>query len=160
MRSLAEVMNIKLVEQLREEKGSVYGVSAQGSFSRIPYASSTFVISFPCAPENVDTLSKAAIDEIRKIIRSGVSEEDLEKVKEQQRRKLEVDLKQNQFWMNNLYESYYFGTNPADILDKQKMIEGLNSKMIQEVAAKYINLNNYIRATLKPETNQKPLKGF
>jgi hypothetical protein len=32
--------------------------------------------------------------------------------------------------------------------------------MIQEVAAKYINLNSFIRATLKPEINAKPLKGF
>jgi hypothetical protein len=40
------------------------------------------------------------------------------------------------------------------------MIEGLNSKMIQDVAAKYINLNSFIRATLKPETSPKPLKGF
>jgi|CXWL01.1.fsa_nt_gi zinc protease len=161
LRSLGEVMDIKLVEQLREEKGGVYGVSAFGGINKIPYPYSTFSISFPCAPENVDTLSKAAIDELKKIIKSGVTTEDIAKVKEQQKRKLETDLKQNQFWMSVLYDAYYLGNNPSDILNKQKQLEGLTSKIIQDAAKKYINLNNYIRATLKPDKQEeKPLKGF
>ena len=161
LRSLADVMDIKLIEKLREEKGGVYGVSTFGSISKIPYSYSSFSISFPCAPENADTLSKAAIDELRKIITSGVSMEDLEKVKEQQKRKLEVDIRQNQFWINNLFDAYYLGNNPADILMKQKQSQNLTSKIIQDAAKKYINLNNYIRATLKPDKQEeKPLKGF
>lgn len=158
LRSLGDVMDIKLVEQLREEKGSVYGVSSNGNMNKIPYSYSTFTISFPCAPENVDTLTKAAIDELKKIIKDGVSPEDLAKIKEQQKRKLETDLRQNPFWMSVLFDAYYLGNNPADILNKQKQIDGLTSKMIQDAAKKYINLNNYIRATLKPD--EKPLKGF
>ncbi|MBL0308005.1 MAG: insulinase family protein [Chitinophagaceae bacterium] len=159
--SLGELMNIKLVEQLREEKAGVYGVSAYGGMNRIPYSSSTFNISFPCAPENADTLTAAAIDELRKIIKTGVSAEDLEKIKEQQKRKLEVDIKQNIFWSNNLFDAYFYGTKPSDILNKQKMIDNLSSKIIQDAAKKYINLNSYIRATLKPaKQEEKPLKAF
>jgi len=160
--SLAELMNIKLTEQLREEKGGVYGVNASGSMNRVPYSYSSFNITFPCAPENVDTLTKAALDELRKIIKSGVTTEDLEKIKEQQKRKLEVETKQNQFWMTNLYDAYYYGTKPSDILNKQKLIDGLSSKMIQEVAKKYINLDSFIKAILNPEKegNNPPLKGF
>jgi zinc protease len=61
LRSLGEVLSIKLVEQLREEKGGVYGVGANGGMQKIPYSFSSFSISFPCAPENADTLTKAAI---------------------------------------------------------------------------------------------------
>jgi zinc protease len=161
LRSLGDVMDIKLVEQLREEKGGVYGVSASGDIRKIPAGYSSFSISFPCAPENIDTLSKAAIDELKKIIKNGVTAEDLEKVKEQQKRKLEVDLKLNQFWMSNLYDAFYLGNNPADILNKQKQTENLTSKMIQDAAKKYINLNNYIRVVLKPDNiEDKPKKPF
>ncbi len=161
LRSLGEVMDIKLVEQLREEKGGVYGVSAFGAINKIPYSYSTFNISFPCAPENVDTLCKAAIDELKKIISSGVTNDDIAKVKEQQKRKLETDLKQNQFWMSVLFDAYYLGNKPADILNRQKQVDELTSKMIQDAAKKYINLNSYIRATLKPDKQEeKPLKGF
>ncbi len=159
--SLAEVMNIKLIEQLREEKGGVYGISAYTSFSRIPVSAASFTITFPCAPDNVDTLSKAVIDELQKIIKDGVTPEDLEKIKEQQKRKLEVDSKQNSFWMNNIYDAFFYGTNPKEILEKQKMSAALTSRMIQDAAKKYINLNSYIIATLKPDKQtDKPLKGF
>jgi zinc protease len=161
LQSLADVMNIKLIEKLREEKGSVYGISASGRLSKYPYSYSSFSISFPCAPENADTLSKAAIDELKKIMQNGVTPEDLEKIKEQQKRKLEVDLKQNQFWMTGLYDAYYTGNNPDDILNRQKQTESLTSKMIQDAAKKYINLNNYIRAVLQPDKNEvKPMKPF
>ncbi len=161
LNSLADIMNIKLTEELREEKGSVYGVNAYGAMNRIPYSYYSFNITFPCAPDNADTLSKAALEELRKIIKTGVSEEDLAKIKEQQKRKLEVDSKQNQFWVNNLYDAYYYGTSPVEILNKQKLTEGLTSKMIQDVAKKYINLNNFIRVILQPDSqNGKPLKGF
>ncbi|HWR33167.1 MAG TPA: insulinase family protein [Chitinophagaceae bacterium] len=161
LQSLAEIMNIKLIEQLREEKGSVYGVSASGRLNKYPYSNYSFTISFPCSPDNADTLSKAAIDELKKIMQNGVATEDLEKIKEQQKRKLEVDMKQNQFWMNGLYDAYYTGNNPADLLARQKQTESLTSKMIQDVAKKYINLSRYIRMVLQPDKNEvKPMKPF
>ncbi|MGQ0739245.1 MAG: M16 family metallopeptidase [Bacteroidota bacterium] len=161
LRSLGEIMNIKLVEKLREEKGGVYGVGAFGTINKIPYSYSTFNISFPCAPENADTLTKAALDELRKIISSGISKEDLEKIKEQQRRKLEVDIKQNGFWMNSLFDAYYLGNNPADILKRQQQIENLTPGMIQDAAKKYINPDKFIRAVLKPEkVEERPKKPF
>lgn len=159
--SLAELMSIKLIEQLREEKGGVYGINAFGSFNRIPVPTASFTITFPCAPENADTLSKAVLEEFKKIIEHGVSEEDLEKIKEQQKRSLEVASKQNRFWMDNIYDAFFYGTNPAEILNKQKLTDELTSKMIQDAAKKYINLNSFIIATLKPDKQEeKPLKGF
>ena len=158
LQSLADVMNIKLIEKLREEKGGVYGISAFGSINKYPYSFSNFSISFPCAPENADTLSNAAIDELKKIMSTGVTPEDMEKIKEQQKRKLEVEMKQNQFWMGSLYDAYYLGNNPGDILNRQKQTESITSKMIQDAAKKYINLNHYIRAMLQPDKNAEKIK--
>ena len=161
LRSLGEAVSIKLIEQLREEKGSVYGVNAFGGMQKIPYSFSTFNITFPCAPENTDTLTQAALTEIKSVLKSGVSAEDLAKVKEQQKRKLEVDMKQNSFWMNNLYDAYFNGNDPKLILQKEKQINGLTSKMMQDVAKKYINPSKYIRAVLMPESaKDKPKKPF
>lgn len=159
--SLGEIMTIKLTEQLREEKGGVYGVNAMGLLNRVPYTYSTFSITFPCAPENADTLTRAALDEMKKIISSGVSNEDLEKIKEQQKRKLEVDSKQNQFWLNSLFEVYFYGSKPADVLNKPQQISGLTSAMIQQAARKFINMNGFIKVILNPDKpEEKPLKGF
>ena len=50
---------------------------------------------------------------------------------------------------------------PADILKRQKQIESLTSKMIQDAAKKYINPDKFIRAVLKPEkVEEKPKNRF
>jgi zinc protease len=161
LRSFGELLSIKLIEELREEKGSVYGVGAYGSMQKFPSPYSTFNVSFPCAPENVDTLTRAVLKEISDVINNGVSDADLAKVKEQQKRKLEVDLKENGFWMNNLYSASFNGTSPRRILELEKQINGLSSKTIQSAAKKFVNPTKYIRAVLKPEAaTTKPLKPF
>jgi zinc protease len=100
------------------------------------------------------------IDELRKIIRTGVNAADLAKIKEQQRRKLETDLRQNQYWLNNLYDAYYLGIDPSKAIFREKQIESLTGKMIQDVAKKYINLSAYIRGVLMPEKTGDKLKPF
>lgn len=161
LNSLGELMTMKLVEKLREEKSGVYGVGAYGNMGKIPYSSAAFTISFPCAPENADTLTAAALEELRKIMQSGITAEDLEKIREQQKRRLEVEIKQNNFWKNSLFDAYYTGYDPGIILQKLKQIEGLNAEKIRGVAKKYIDLSNVIRAVLKPgQTDAQPLKPF
>lgn len=161
LHSLGELLTIKLTEKLREEKGGVYGVSAFGGMQKVPYSFYTFNITFPCAPENADTLTDAALGELKKIMQSGVSPDDLEKIKEQQRRKLEVDSKQNSFWSSNLFDAYYNGYDPRTILNKEKQVEELTAKRLQETAKKYINPGKYIRVVLKPEQNSAaPMKAF
>jgi len=102
LRSLGEVLSIKLIEILREEKSGVYGVGASGSSSKYPNERYSFRISFPCAPENVSDLVAATFAEIDKIKKEGVSDEDLQKIKETQRRNREENLRKNRYWLSQL----------------------------------------------------------
>ena len=43
-------------KKLREEESGVYGVGARGSMTKFPFGNLSFNISFPCGPENVDSL--------------------------------------------------------------------------------------------------------
>ncbi len=148
---LSEVLDIKLIEILREEKGGVYGVGANFSSDIQPTGRYTMSIGFPCGPENVDSLTVAAIKVIRDIQENGVTEEDLGKIKETQRRDLEVNLKKNSYWLNYLR---FFHVNDIDYDEfplTTERIDALTAKDIQKVAKKYIDTEEYIRVTLYPE---------
>ena len=151
LESFGEVMNIRLIEILREEKGGVYGVGAGASAQNMPYDHYTFQVGFPCGPENVDDLTSAVLDELKKLQQEGISEEDLKKVKEGQRRELEVNMKENGFWANTLRSYYYQGWDPADILQAKDRIEALTVKDLQAAARKYIDPQNHIKIVLMPE---------
>jgi zinc protease len=149
--SLGEVLTNKLIEILREEKGGVYGVGASGRFGQIPYDNYSFRISFPCSPDNVEELIQATKDEIEKIKKEGVSEEDLNKIKETQLREHKESLKTNNYWISTLYLSYYNGL-PLERIEKfEERVKALTSENLQQVAQKYIKDDQYIELVLKPE---------
>jgi zinc protease len=149
--ALVEVLNIKLIETLREELGSVYGVSANGILNKNPYNSYSINISAPCGPENVDKIIKATMAEIQKLKDNGPTEIDLNKVKETITKKYHEDLKDNGYWLNRLQRNSELGSDPASILTVETRLMKVTAKDIQDAARKYFNTNNYFQAVLKPE---------
>ncbi|MBU2888015.1 insulinase family protein [Gilvimarinus agarilyticus] len=152
MRSLGEVLDIQLIEILREEKSGVYGVGASGSGSRSPYDHYSMQIQFPCGPQNVDTLVNAAIGVVKNIQENGVSDENLNKIKEAQRRDLELNWKENSFWLGVILSYDKNGFDLTKITELEDRIEDLSAKDIQKVAKKYVDTDAYIKVVLYPET--------
>ncbi|RJE72090.1 pitrilysin family protein [Reichenbachiella sp. MSK19-1] len=152
MRSLGEVLDIQLIEILREEKSGVYGVGASGSGSRSPYDHYSMQIQFPCGPQNVDTLVHAAIGVVKNIQENGVSDENLNKIKEAQRRDLELNWKENSFWLGVILSYDKNGFDLTKITELEDRIEDLSAKDIQKVAKKYVDTDAYIKVVLYPET--------
>ncbi|MEM8565217.1 MAG: insulinase family protein [Bacteroidota bacterium] len=151
MSSLASVLTTKLIEILREEKGGVYGVGARASVSKYPYESYSFTVSFPCGPENVDDLSKAVFEEINKIKKDGVSDEDLKKVKETQRRERKDNLEKNRYWLNSLRAYYYNGSDLDSYYEYEGQIDKLSSDDLKKTANTYLKDDNYVKVVLMPE---------
>lgn len=149
--SLAEILDIKLTENLREDKSGVYGVSAYGSTQELPTGSYNLTIQFPCAPENVDKLIEAAFEEIKKIQENGPSEEDLNKIKETQKLEMKENLKKNNFWLSMLRNSYLYDRDYSEVMDYEKRIDALTTEDIKKTAQQYFNFENYVQAVLNPE---------
>ncbi len=151
IKTLTDAMNIVLIEKIREEQGGVYGISARPSSVKNPYENYTISISFPCKPENSDTLTNSVFEVIKSIQNQGVTEEQFKKVIETQTRDMEVKIKENGYWMSALKYSYQYGYDPLDITSYQKRIDAVTAADLQDIARKYIDFNNYIYLRLLPE---------
>ncbi|KPM33128.1 Peptidase M16 domain protein [Croceitalea dokdonensis DOKDO 023] len=151
IKALGEVLTIKLVEKLREDEGGVYGVGARGNLSKISFSNLTFSISFPCGPENVDKLVAAALGEVEKIKKDGVSPADMAKVKETYLVKRKEDLKTNKFWISNMVKADQEKRNLMGMMQLEAKLDNLKPKDIQKVAQQYLD-ENYFLGILMPET--------
>lgn len=147
--TLGQLLDIKYTEVLREEMSGIYGMGVNISLVKIPYSHFEVSIIIPCSPENTENLTKAAFDEIKKVQDKGVSADDLIKVKEAQRRELEKNLKENDFWIGQLVSAYRMN-DPGMITQNASRIDAVSSEKIQEVAKK-IDLKKYVRVVLFPE---------
>ena len=148
---LAEVMNIKINEQLREAMSGIYSGGMSGTLAQRPYEHYSVGIGFPCAPENVDTLSKAIFGLIKDIQQNGVEKSYLDKVKANIQQQYSADIKTNDYWLTDLTNSFIDKQDPEWILQYNEKAQAVTVKDIQDAAIKYFDMNNYIKAVLMPE---------
>jgi zinc protease len=151
MNALMKLLSIKLRENLREDKGGVYGVGASPKLTHYPKSMYEITVGFGCAPDNVEKLIGAALDEINDVKKNGCNEKNLLKVKETFLREREVALKENAFWMTAISQSAMNGENISEILEYNKWVEGLKGEDFKAWAEKYFNMNEYKRFVLLPE---------
>lgn len=149
--SMISVLRIKLREVLREELGGVYGVGIGGSTVQYPKSEYRITISFGCAPERVNELITATMNQIDSLKVYGTTEVYLNKVKEIQRRERETNLKENRFWLSSLQFYYSNQEDPLDMLKYFDRIQNLSLNDIKSAAEQYFNLNQYIQVVLYPE---------
>ncbi|MBS1644042.1 MAG: insulinase family protein [Bacteroidetes bacterium] len=149
--AVAEVLNIKVIEELREKLGGIYTGGFQAEVAKEPYPHYQIMMYLPCGPENVAKLIAASNEEIKNIKENGVSEQDLEKVKSQWREKHLVSIKENGYWSGKLEAILFWGQDKNHVLDYEKWIEALRSKDIQETAKILFDGKNEFRAVLNPE---------
>jgi zinc protease len=151
IQALAELLNIKINETLREELAGMYSGGMYGTMNKYPYGNYSIGITIPCGPENVDKLIAATLSEIDKIKTAGPKGEDLNKVKETWKQQYLVSIKDNNFWARQLLQSVEQGTDPGGILNYTKKIEAIKTTDLQDAAKKYLDPNKVVQVVLNPE---------
>ena len=149
--ALQEVLQIKLIEALREEESGVYGVSVSESTDKFPTGHYRFSIGFGCAPENVDKLVKRAQAEIEKVKQNGADPKDIEKFVAETNRKMETALKTNNFWLNYLDDNTFLGDDLDEVFQQEKLLKSITVESTKAAAAKYFTNDNFIKVVLMPE---------
>ena len=149
--AISEILNIRIIEELREKIQGIYGGGTRAQFEKLPYSNYTFFLQLPCGPEKVDTLLFAANQEIQNLVRNGPSKENLEKVKQQWKEKYKVDIKENGTWLSQLESFYFPGSNPDYLINYEKYVNALTQKDVQDAAKLFFSTNNVVTGILLPE---------
>ena len=159
LNAIAGLLRFKLIEKLREEKGGVYSAGAYTSVDKYPVPNYNVMITFPCAPENVDDLIAASIEEVDKLRNGDIDASDLEKFKEAEKRKNEVEQTQNKYWLSTLQGIYYYAETPESIEKNKSILKDLTVQDVENAAKKYLDTKAYIKAVLVPEVSTDTEKG-
>lgn len=149
--ALEGVLNIKLIERLREAESGVYGVSASASYSKYPRQRYSFGIGYGTSPDKVEPLMASAIDEINKIKQHGPEQVDIDKFVSERKRVLEVQLRENGFWLGHLSGAYQNEEDPAYILKYLDELKKVTIESVKAVANKYLVEDRLFRFVLLPE---------
>jgi zinc protease len=108
-------------------------------------------VFFGCDPDNVDKLKSAVFDEVGKVIKTGIGEEYLDKVREQLRREHETDLKENDWWIDQLHDTYYYGDDFAKQSDVDGAIKRVTSANIKAAARHFFDPAHQVYGVMRPK---------
>lgn len=165
--ALSEVLNIRIIEELREKVQGIYGGGTFGGLEKYPYTNYSFALQLPCGPEKVDTLLKAVKKEFADIAAKGPDTSYLNKVKTQWIEQNKVKKKENGTWLDALLDIKFKGDNPDRFVNAEKYINKLTVKDVQQIAKLILDGKNQFYAVQMPENysskttkSETPKKGF
>ena len=156
MRVMAQALEIRLRERMREDLGGTYGVGVTGGYEQIPEESYTVTVAFGSDPLRSEELRGVVFEELRKLQVEGPSQEDVDKVVEGERRARETNVRLNPYWAAQLIGAKASGQDPRFLLDTTT-IDAVTIESIQEDARRYLNEDRVVIVTLLPaETIGRP----
>ncbi|MEX2571842.1 MAG: insulinase family protein [Gemmatimonadota bacterium] len=150
LQSLSDALRMRLRERLREQLGGTYGVEVRVSASRQPIEQYQLSVGFGSDPGRVDELVDAVFEDIADLQARGPTGEDLARVREIQFRTRETNLRQNHFWLTQLMTYKQHDWDLAEIPAAATRASALNSAVIQQAAARYLDSGNYVQVSLLP----------
>ena len=145
------ILNMRLLEELREKEGAVYSVSARGKITLQPFPAFQGKIYFSCKPEDVDKLITMSQAIIKELAQHGATQAEIENVK-----KIEVEKrikyeKSNLFWVRSLKLYIENDWSFKNIDQGVKRIRNITNKDIKSVMKHYYKKTNVF--VLAPKSN-------
>ena len=149
--ALEEILNIKLIEVIREKESGVYGIGAQATYSKIPVPRFTVRIGYGTGPERVEELYTKTLAVLEEIKKSGATQVDIDKFKAENRRAMEVKMRENNHWQSVLVDANTNNEDPKKILNWEKDLEKITVESTKAAANKYLSGENLVKVVLLPE---------
>ncbi|MVZ61160.1 M16 family metallopeptidase [Sphingobacterium humi] len=155
MDALEKVLSTRLLERLREEESGIYGTRASIGYSKYPKGRYSLSVSFGTSVDKYKSLIASTLDEFKKIKANGPSQTDLDKFVIEEKRQLELSLKENGFWMSQLVSASQNGEDLAGVTKYLEDLSKVTVKSVKDVANKYIKEDRLYKFILLPEAAEK-----
>jgi zinc protease len=151
IRAMAQVLQGRLQETIREELGGTYSITVNESYEKMPRPEYTVGIRFGSDPQRTDDLIKRVLQEIEALKTNGPTEKQVNDVRQAFLRDFETNSKQNGYLMTQILLRYQNGEDVAGLWAVPEYYRKLDAATIQQAAKTYLDTNRYVKVTLFPE---------
>ncbi|MFW6224885.1 MAG: M16 family metallopeptidase, partial [Bacteroidota bacterium] len=150
MNMLEKILSIRLRKKMREEESEVYGIRVNANASLYPKSEYSFSFVFGCNPAKTDTLLDIIFDEIKKIQNTLPTDVEMQKARNIFIRQRETKIEQNGFWVNQLKNHYFQGTELKTIEEYSLLVNQISAEDIKNAANYFLTPGHYVKLVLKP----------
>ena len=148
--ALAEVLQRRLRESLREEQGGTYAVSVVSSVTRRPWESYRVSIAFGTDPARLEELTAEMFRQIERLQAEPPGTEEMVAVREARTRAREARREYNGPLLEDLVEAYRYGEDPVAAMQETRLYS-ITGEDVRRAAQRYLPRDRYVRVSLLPE---------
>jgi zinc protease len=154
--ALADVLQLRLAEALREELGGTYSVNVGGNVSRVPVGQYTVSIDFTSDPARADALADRVFAEIARQKQAGPTPQQVSDVRAALLRDFETNSHQNAFLVGQLAQRYQSGEPPESLWQMPSLYRALTPATIRDAARGCLQEKNFVKIVLLPSSSKGP----
>ena len=155
LRAATLVLQSRLFDTIRQELGGTYNITAVQSTDKAPKPQYTVRIEWTCDPARTADLVDRVFREIDFVRNTTIGARQVGLIREALLRQFEADSQQNGYLLNQIALRYSDG-DAADVqavLAMPQRVNALTGQAVQDAAQTYLDMNNYVKVILNPESN-------
>ncbi|MDE0672045.1 MAG: insulinase family protein [Caldilineaceae bacterium] len=154
--ALSKILDSRYTDELREQMGGTYGVSASVSARNRPGPSGSFSVFFGTNEEDFEAMRDASKAIMNDILDAGVTQEEVDAAKAQLTRDLENRQTRNWYWIGELEREFLYGDRDLALVDRrQEYIDAITAEHISAMAALLLKPNGLVELMQLPEASEE-----
>lgn len=129
---LRGILELRYIETIREKEGGTYGINVQSEASKEPEEVYSMTMTFDCDPDKAEHLKSLVYDELEKIRKDGVSQEEIDNVTKNMLKEFEQSKPHNSYWMSVITTYYIYEINNNDPAQFEDIVRYMKPEDIKD----------------------------
>ncbi len=148
---MAQALNNRLLDALREELGGIYVSSSQGKFARTPTEQYIMIISFDTDPARADELVDKVLSEVASLVDGSFPTMYVDQIRAATQRSYDARYRTNDFWTRGLTTAVANGQN-LEVLGRARKAPSLaDAEFFRTLAAELLVPEKAFIYVMSPE---------
>ncbi|MCL6220897.1 M16 family metallopeptidase [Zunongwangia pacifica] len=147
---IAQLLDKRYMERIREEEGGSYGVSTSGSVGSLPEGNFDLSVGFNCNPDKADDLLEIVYAELEKM-KTTIDLEELAEIKRNYEKQISENQRNNGYWLSNITANLERGQAISDEAGNIARMNAINPEELKETVKKITKNPAIIEGLLMPE---------
>ncbi|AJR03012.1 M16 family metallopeptidase [Siansivirga zeaxanthinifaciens] len=149
--ALGDILQLRVLETVREAEGGAYSPRATANFSREPKSQVFVSFRFDCNPDMADKLVDIVNAELEKIANGTISDDDLSKTRTNFIKEREQAKDKNAYDMSVLTSYFRYNENINDPKNFENIVTKMTKKDIQKIAKEVLSAGKSYEVVFKPK---------
>ncbi len=152
LRTMVLLLQSRLSDAIRSELGGTYSITADAVAAKFPKPEYRVRIGWSCDPARAENLAQRVLEEIDSLKATLLTPDQVARVRVVLLRQFEQDSQENGYVLGQLARRYEDREADAAAVTPPVAIAVLDGQAIQRAAQTYLDMENYVKVMLMPET--------